>query len=388
MRMKKVFAVVFAALMLAVMAAGCGGPETPPVRPAPPSVTPGAQTPAQTPQTPQTQPDDSPAPPESATFMFTDSAGREVELPRNIERVAPSGPLAQIVLFTLVPDKLVGLSGGFAEEQMEFMDATMADLPILGGYSQGTLNLESLMVADPQIFIDIGEVQNDSAGDMDGIQEATGITAIFVRMDSLESMITAYETLGMLLGAEDQARKLGDYVSETIRDVVDVASSIPEGERAKVFYGQNDGLTAVVDQTVHSDVIDFVSAINVAQVEANIRGGAAEISMEQLIMWAPDVVLFAPESIYDDVGTRPEWSAIGAISDGKYYEIPLGPYNWMGRPPSVNRVIGVRWLANLLYPDMFPLDMAEEAREFYRLFYHWELTDAQIDDLLAKSTHK
>ena len=44
---------------------------------------------------------------DAQTRVFTDSVGREVTLPAQIDKVAVSGPLAQIVLFALCPDKLV-----------------------------------------------------------------------------------------------------------------------------------------------------------------------------------------------------------------------------------------------------------------------------------------
>ena len=47
---------------------------------------------------------------EPATRVFTDSLGREVEVPTSITKLAVSGPLAQIVLFALCPDKLVGIA--------------------------------------------------------------------------------------------------------------------------------------------------------------------------------------------------------------------------------------------------------------------------------------
>jgi len=37
--------------------------------------------------------------------IFTDSTGRQVEVPSEITKIAVSGPLAQIVLFSLAPDK-------------------------------------------------------------------------------------------------------------------------------------------------------------------------------------------------------------------------------------------------------------------------------------------
>ena len=393
--MKKSFAILLAALFLAASVAGCAPVDDPNGQPLsqptsspasssaqpPAQPSPGAQSPGANAR------DLPPEPAESPTYIFTDSAGREVELPRNIERIAPSGPLAQIVLFTLCPDKLVGFASDISDEQFEYIDRKYADLPVFGNFYADTLNLESVMVANPQVIIDIGEAKPNIADDMSGVEERTGIPTIFVQME-MDSMLSAYEILGEVTGETEQAQKLIDYISETLAEAERNVNSIPESERVKVYYGQDDGLTAIVSGTVHSDVIDAVGGFNVAEVEESVRGGASIISMEQLMLWNPDVVLFAPESIYGDVATRAEWAAIGAINTGRYYEIPLGPYNWMGRPPSVNRVLGIKWLGNLLYPDIFQYDMTEETREFYKLFYHCDVTDAQIVSLLSRSTHK
>ena len=47
---------------------------------------------------------------QTETQTFTDSLGRKVELPKEIEKVAPSGMMAQIMLYTLCPDRLCGLA--------------------------------------------------------------------------------------------------------------------------------------------------------------------------------------------------------------------------------------------------------------------------------------
>ena len=59
--------------------------------------------------------------------------------------------------------------------------------------------------------------------------------------------------------------------------------------------------------------------------------------------------------------------------------MPQYPFNWIDRPPSVNRIIGIKWVAHLLYPDLFPYDMRAETRRFYATFYHWNLTDAELN---------
>lgn len=325
---------------------------------------------------------------EDATIKFTDSAGREVEIPANIERIAPSGPLAQIVLYTLCPDKLVGLAGDLSDLQFKYIDSKYESLPIFGNFYADTLNLEAVMSTKPQVVIDIGEAKPTVKEDMQGVQDKIGIPSIFIQME-LDTMAEEYRTLGKIVGEEEQAEKLATYVEKTLAEAKEKSASIAEADRVKVYYGQGDaGLTAVVKGTVHSDVIDTVGALNVADVEQSIRGGTSDISMEQLMLWQPDAIMFAPGSIYSDVETRPEWQEINAIKNKKYYEIPDGPYNWVGRPPSVNRVIGIKWLGNLLYPDVYNYDMKTETKEFYKLFYHCDVTDEQIDKLLTNSTFK
>ena len=79
------------------------------------------------------------------------------------------------------------------------------------------------------------------------------------------------------------------------------------------------------------------------------------------------------------------WNNIKAVKNGKVYEVPIAPYDWINRQPSVNRVIGVRWLANLLYPDIYDVDIKEEIREFFSLFYQYDLSDEEMATLLEKS---
>ena len=354
---------------------------------APPSNT-AAQTPAAPAETNAGDPtpvDTLTARPINETYTFTDSAGRAVELPRNIERIAPSGTAAQIVLFTLCPDKLVGFSSNIYDEQFDYIDKKYQSLPVFGSFYSETLNLESVMVANPQVIIDIGEVKPGIADDMDGLQERTGIPAIFIHMDML-TIAAAYENLGEVTGATEQAQKIVSYIRQTLSETEERIRRIPDEERVKVYYGDGDGLNAMVKGTVHTDVIDIAGGNNVAQIEESMRGGAAIISMEQLILWNPDVILFSPDSIYDDAAALPEWQALSAIRNDRIYEVPGMPYNWMGRPASVNRLLGIKWLSNLLYPDLFMYNMAHEAKEFCKLFYHCDLTDAQIDALLAKAT--
>jgi iron complex transport system substrate-binding protein len=49
----------------------------------------------------------------------------------------------------------------------------------------------------------------------------------------------------------------------------------------------------------------------------------------------------------------------------------------------VNRLIGLWWLAKILYPAQFPEDIHALTADFYQRFYHVRPSDAQIERVLA-----
>ena len=60
------------------------------------------------------------------------------------------------------------------------------------------------------------------------------------------------------------------------------------------------------------------------------------------------------------------------------YVPPDVPFGWFDAPPSLNRLLGVQWLARILHPDLFPEPLAPRVKAFRALHYHREPTDAQI----------
>ncbi len=94
----------------------------------------------------------------------------------------------------------------------------------------------------------------------------------------------------------------------------------------------------------------------------------------------------AISSIYEDRDTilwvTTKGKGLIRIKDGKVISIPKAPFAWVDRPRSVNLLIGIPWLGSILYPDYYAFTH-EDIREFYALFYHIDLTEAQINELLG-----
>ena len=321
------------------------------------------------------------------TRVFTDSTGRQITVPARIDKVAVSGPLAQIVVFALCPDKLVGVANEWDESAQQFLDEKYYNLPLLGQLygGKGELNLETLLGSGAQVVIDVGEAKSTIVEDLDALQEQTGIP--FVHIDAkLASMDETYTMLGDLLGMADEAKALADYCRTTYDSV---KSAVDGVEKADLLYITGDtGLNVIAQGSFHAEVIDLLSS-NLAVVdEPSSKGTGNEVDMEQILNWNPDVILFAPGSIYATVGEDAAWQGVTAIKDGAYYEVPMGPYNWMGFPPSVQRLLGMQWMAKVLYPDAVDYDMYEAASTYFQMFYHCDLTREQYDALVANSLGK
>ena len=75
------------------------------------------------------------------TRGFTDSCGRSVTLPAKIERVAPSGSVAQMMLLTLAPELLVGLSSMPDADRLGYLPQGVDSLPVFGQFYGGKSNL-------------------------------------------------------------------------------------------------------------------------------------------------------------------------------------------------------------------------------------------------------
>lgn len=373
--MKKILALLLSLLMLLSMAACTTAPQQAEATAAPateaPTEAPATEVPTEAP-TPEPQPE---------TRSFTDSLGRQIELPAQLDKVALSGPLSQIVLFAICPDKLVGIATKWDESAAKFFDAKYYDLPLLGQLygGKGELNLETLLASEAQVVIDVGEQKKNMTEDLDALQEQTGIP--FVHIDAYTASVgETYRMLGELLNMPEEANALADYCEATYARILDIANKV---EKKRLLYVSGEGHHVIAQGSFHAEIIDLL-ADNLAVVdEPSSKGTGNEVSMEQILAWDPDYVIFAPGSIYSTVKDDPAWAAVTAIKEGQYYQAPFGPYNWMGFPPSVQRYLGMLWMAKTLYPEAADYDLYEEVKTYFRLFYHCDLTQEQFNELAS-----
>jgi iron complex transport system substrate-binding protein len=323
---------------------------------------------------------------EAASRRVTDSAGRSVEIPRRVARVLAAGPPASILLYTLAPEKMVGWVRAPRPAEKEFLAEAVRGLPEYGRLTGrgNTANIENVLRFKPDLIIDVGSVGPTYVSLADSVQEQTKIPYLLLD-GALSKTPDIYRLLGELLDVKDNAEPLARYADETLNALSRRIAAIPEAERPRVYYARGvDGLETGLGGSINMEVLERVGAVNVAAAAG--KGGITRVSIEQVLAWNPDVILVLDPAFYRVVQRDPLWASIKAVQDRRVYLAPGLPYGWFDAPPGVNRLIGIRWLTSVLYPRHFPESLRDATRRFYKLFYHVDLTEAQIDRLLAPAT--
>ena len=376
--MKKLLALLLAAVMVFSLAA-CGAETPAPAATEAPAVT---EAPAET-ETPA-EPTEEPA---AETVSFTDSSGRAVELPANITKIAPSGPVATMILAAFAPEKLVCTGTNIGDDQAAFLYEGLSDLPMTGQLYGGkaTFNLEELLATGAEVIIDLGDFKKSIADDLTALQEQTGLPCIFLEAD-LAHMADAFRSLGTILGKEERGEELAKLVEETMTMAAENSAKITEDQMVSVLYSSgSDPLGTNAEGSSQAQVLGIVGAKNAVVVdEVTSKGGGNMINMEQLYNFDPNVVLVTDAAALEIIESETAWQELRAVKDGKVYTVPTELYCWLSAPPSMNMILGVWWLGNLLYPEVYDYDMTAKAQEIYKTFWNYDLTAEEAAAMLGK----
>lgn len=319
---------------------------------------------------------------EAEARTFTDAAGRKVELPDKIMRVFAAGPPASVAVYALAPDKLVGWVNEFPPAARPFIAKPYIDLPVHGRLTGrgNTANTEIVLKLKPDIIVDVGSVDQTHASLADRVQEQTGVPYVLIDGAFARSAQTIRE-IGDAIDASQRAVALSAYAESTLNEVHAKIEGIAQDRRPRVYYGRGpQGLETGLAGSINLEVLQAVGAVNVAAAAG--KGGLTNVSMEQILTWSPDVVLAQDSSFMKNVFKDVTWHGVKAVRDHRVYRSPDVPWGWFDAPPGINRLIGVRWLMSILYPGLGGDDLRNDTAEFYKLFYHVDLTDAQLDELL------
>ena len=174
---------------------------------------------------------------------------------------------------------------------------------MLGSLTGGdTVNLEVLLQTKPDLIVDFGSVRDTYVSLAERVQAQTGIPYILID-GRFENTAASVRLLGADLGVEERAERIASYVERPGQDRDATLARMPQEERPRVYscarprWSRDGGSSG----SINTEIIERAGAINVALDPSGARRGIAQILVEQVMVWNPDVVITWDRNFYETV---------------------------------------------------------------------------------------
>jgi iron complex transport system substrate-binding protein len=321
----------------------------------------------------------------SAQTRVSDATGRAIVVPEKIDRVYAAGPPASVLLLALAPDKLIGWTRSPRPGEAAFLPESLAALPELGRLTGrgNTANVEVVMAAKPDLIVDVGSTAATFVTLAERVQQQTGVPYLLFD-GSLRDTPRLLREVGRAIGKAEAAEVLAADAASQIREVTTRVAGVPDRERPRVYFARGpSGLTTAPRGSMQAEALELAGGFNVIAPPPAFEGNLVNVSLEDVLLAGPEIIVASDPAFAADVRSSPAWKDVRAVRDGRVYVVPGVPFGWFDSPPSLNRLLGMHWLARVFYPKLFPEPLGPRIKAFHRAYYHREPTDEQVRALLS-----
>lgn len=317
---------------------------------------------------------------EESTHVVTDMAGREVELPTEIDSIATFGSIGVINAFVELMgsgDKIRNdMSANFTKSdkwamQYEFAPQ-MKGAPVLEN-ADGELQMEEILALDPDLCL---VMQQDLIEPL----ESNGLNVIYFEWKETDDVKTAVKLMGEALGKEDIAEDYLSYFDDMCKEAEDKTASLTDDQKQTVLYGSVDKLTQ--PHVIAEWWISEAGGNSVTKDSWSEDGKNCTYTQEDLLKWNPDVMIVTDSASIDAVKSESLYSDVNAVVNDKIYAIPTVAHVWGNR--TVEQPLIVFWTMNKLYPDLETKDdLKEKITYFYSHFFQYDMSDEQVENIIG-----
>jgi len=305
---------------------------------------------------------------------IVDSLGREIVVPGRVERIISLEPEVTRIIVALGEGKrLVGIDFFLRHHDRLFplVFPPSERLPVVSNQGQDLNYEEAIRLRPDIIFSSPSEFRMTEA-----IEKKMRLpVAALASMGKFSDLVTEIETLGRILGRDDRAAELATYFKvhmEAIRRAA-AATGVDTGPTVYLsFWG------SLLRTPVSYEPVEAAGGKNIASrlLPSYLGTAAATVSLEQILVWDPEVILvqgnYPPaerlvtvEGILGD----PRLASVRAVRDGRVH-YTFGFWYWWD-PALV--LVETAYLARLFHPGSFPdFDLTREGDEIFKEFYGTE----------------
>ena len=322
--------------------------------------------------------------PGDGTITITDSAGREVVVPDNPDKIAVSGSgSTRYFVYLNVTDQIAAIDYqdsnllSYTSEARPYMIAhpEIKDLPVLGT-AKGVVDAERLLAVNPDILFMAG--YSDSAVQTaNEIQEKTGIPVVlFYSGDYVTNSDKVAESLrliGEILHVEPRAEEVITYFADTRADLESRVAGVADEDKPTVYIGgiSYSGAHGLDGTDPAYYPFTVLAAKNAASGLSTLAStGYAATSKEMILQWDADILFVdlgtlsaAGGGAVYELQTDPSYQELTAVATGEIYAV--NPHTSMGTNHETS-IANAYYIGTILYPEQFAdIDPAAKADEIY-----------------------
>jgi iron complex transport system substrate-binding protein len=194
---------------------------------------------------------------------------------------------------------------------------------------------------------------------------------------ALSRIPETYRRLGTALGVSAR----GERLAATADRILQKYRGKPASAIRVYLACSADGLMPCFADTSAGEQLAWLGGVNVAGTRATSL--KRPLTIDEIKSLRPQAIVVAGAGAAARLRGSVEWKSVEAVAAGRVYEWPALPYGWGSRPPSVNRLPGVVWLAYVLAGRPFDTEFRDDIRRIFSDFYHLDLTERQLRTLIA-----
>ena len=307
---------------------------------------------------------------------ITDDYGRVVKVPKHITKIYAASPPISMSLLAFNPDLLVALNSPFNEIQKKFVGSAY-DKPVVGGFmGQGnTPNFEILISLKPDVVVMWGRMSGYEKI-LDKFKKFN-IPVILVKNDTIYDLISQFGLYAKLTGDEARANELIAYTKESLNLVEQMQGELAKQKPIRYYFAEGvDGQYSECEGSFHIEPFKYAGAKNALECKMSSNYGMEKLSLETILLSDPDVIVAMESSFVHSIYDNPQFSTLRAVKEKKVFLVPSSPFNYISRPPSFMRLLGIRWLIDSFYPTLRASSFLDEKEEFFKLFFVQRKRDA------------
>jgi iron complex transport system substrate-binding protein len=319
-----------------------------------------------------------------AVRIVKNSDGADVEIPYEVTRAAPViGAFAQMT--EVVTSGGGKITAAATQNISAYFKEVFPDYVRSNPKNYNATSVEDLIASGTQVAY--GPETIFSAEQRGQLSQAGVAFVAINNIAEVKGMCESFQIIGNILGEKEaaKAREFVNYYQGNIDLAKSKTAGIAESGKVKfltLVYSAG-AYSTVNARDISNEYIESAGGINMAKdYQGPAAGTALTVDAEQIIKWNPQVIVASNRPGVEAILSDPALQTVDAVKSRKVYACPNGIYRWNVR--SGEGAMYPLWLGTLMYPDLFnDIDMRKVVRDFFKNFYSYDISENNINVVLA-----